>query len=138
MNRSGNNEIGKIIAALGVLLLLGFGIWIMKTFDVSFTAASNTTFRLIAWGVAVVALIAWHSRSDFNVIKNTTPLVISLFWCSLFPLLDYKAGIRDDFPIQIDISWYGTAFWQFVIFMAINFIGYGIIYFQNKRNNYHY
>ncbi len=64
--------------------------------------------------------------------------MLSLLWCSFFPILDYKAGIRDNFPIKIEPEWYGTAFWQFIIFLAINGIGYGIIYYQNKRNNDYY
>ncbi|WP_245994819.1 hypothetical protein [Yersinia hibernica] len=138
MSRSDDNNIEMIFATLGVLLLVGFGVWIMKTFDVSFAAASSTSLRLLVWGLVVAALIAWHFYAEFNVIKNTTPLIVSFFWCSLFPVLDYKAGIREDFPIKMDISWYGTALWQFGIFMVINIIGYVIIYYLNKRNSYYY
>lgn len=86
MSRSDDNNIEMIFATLGVLLLVGFGVWIMKTFDVSFAAASSTSLRLLVWGLVVAALIAWHFYAEFNVIKNTTPLIVSFFGavCSLF------------------------------------------------------
>ncbi|HHL8922755.1 MULTISPECIES: hypothetical protein [Enterobacter] len=138
MNRSSNNEIGGMLVVLGGLLLVGFAVWIMKTFDVPFGIATESGIKIVVWALAVTGALFWSHHSDFNVIKFTAPFMVSMFWYSLFPVLDYNAGIRDDFPIQMNISWYGTAFWQFVIFLAINVIGYGIIYYFHRRNNYYW
>ncbi|QBY41716.1 hypothetical protein QE197_00475 [Arsenophonus nasoniae] len=137
MNRTDNNQIEILFVVLGFLLLIGFAVWIKKIFEIPLDIAINTGIKIVIW-IALISFIIWYFRSNFNVIKLTTPLMLSLLWCSFFPILDYKAGIRDNFPIKIEPEWYGTAFWQFIIFLAINGIGYGIIYYQNKRNNDYY
>lgn len=137
MNRTDNNQIEILFVVLGFLLLIGFAVWIKKIFEIPLDIAINTGIKIVIW-IALISFIIWYFRSNFNVIKLTTPLMLSLLWCSFFPILDYKAGIRDNFPIKIEPEWYGTAFWQFIIFLAINSIGYGIIYYQNKRNNDYY
>lgn len=138
MNRSGNNKISEMSVVMGVLLLAGFTVWIMNTFDVPFAIATESGFKIAIWGLAVIGVVIWNYYSDLNVIKFTAPLMGSLFWCSLFPILDYHAGVRKDFPVQVDISWYGIGFWQFVIFLIINIVGYGIIYYLHIRNHNYY
>jgi len=138
MSRTGNNEIGGFLALMGGVLLIGFAVWIMKTFDVPFSTATETGIKIVIWGAVAIGVVVWNNYVDFNAIKLAAPFMVSLFWCSLFPVLDYNAGVRDDFPLQIQIDWYGTAFWQFIIFLAINVIGYGIIYYLHRRNSYYW
>ena len=120
------------------MLFIGFAVWIMKTFDVPFGTAAETGIKIAVWGLATTGVIIWNNYSDFNVIKLASPLMVSLFWCSLFPVLDYNAGVRDDFPLQMQVDWYGTVFWQFMIFLAINVTGYGIVYYWHRRNKYYW
>ncbi|HDT2075636.1 MULTISPECIES: hypothetical protein [Enterobacter] len=110
----------------------------MRTFDVPWDVATEAGLKIVVWGLAATSVLFWSYHSDFNVIKFTAPFMVSLFWCSLFPVLDYNAGIRDDFPIQMDISWYGSAFWQLIVFLAVNEIGYGIIYYFHRCNSYYW
>ncbi|MDC9615774.1 hypothetical protein PSI19_18240 [Xenorhabdus khoisanae] len=132
-----NKQIGAIFAILGILILIGFASWIVRIFDVPFAIAGETVIRLVVWTFAATFLIFWHFKSNFDVIKNTFPLILSLFWSSLFPILDYTAGVRENFPLRIKIDWYGNGFWQIIIFLAINVIGYFAIYLWNKRTSYY-
>ncbi|WP_237581276.1 hypothetical protein [Escherichia albertii] len=138
MNRSSNNDIFGILSLVGLVLLASFAVWIMRTFGVPFAIATESGFKIVVWGLAAIGVVIWNNYTDFNVIKFTAPLMASLFWCTLFPVLDYHAGIRKDFPVQVDISWYGTGFWQFFIFLIINVVGYGIIYYLHRRGRYYY
>lgn len=131
------NELGRITVLLAILLPIGFIVWIMQIFDVPSNVASDTVMKLIGWGGGAAGLVIWQVKSGLHVIKFIAPFMISLFWCCLIPILDYKAGVRNDTHLRLHIDWYGTASWQFLIFLTINIIGYGIIYLSYRRNNYY-
>lgn len=140
MNHSDNNDFEKIVLVVVVLALLGFGLWISNTFDVPGAVAAETAFKVGMWGLLIIGIGALHAykSTEFNSILYFSPFMISLFWCALLPVLDYKAGIRENFPVRIEPDWYGYGLWQFAIFMLINITGYGAIYYWKKYKSADY
>lgn len=124
---SSQNDSNGIMLACMALVGVG-GLGISNTFGVPFLEAINILPKLAIWVFMAVA------ATYFGMLNAVWPLVLAFLFSCFIPILDYKAGVsNNDFPLVIDVAWYGQAGWQFLIFIAIVAIGYGIKYWLSRR-----
>ncbi|MCT6516775.1 hypothetical protein GY03_05735 [Proteus vulgaris] len=108
-----------IVGIIGLVISSNLGVPILTAFKI--------IPSLLIWGVAVFAI------TYYGFILISSPLIIATLWLVFIPVWDYKAGIRnDDFPIKMDIAWYGTGLGQISVFIGILLIGYGLFYLKKQ------
>ncbi|EAQ5804280.1 hypothetical protein QHJ03_000574 [Salmonella enterica] len=126
MNNGSDDSQTLIAISFAAIGLVGLGI--SNFFGVPFLKGLEILPYLIGWAAVFGATMY------FGFLKQVAPIALGTLWLCFRPILDYKAGIReDDFPFQPDIAWYGTGLWQFAVFAGIVILGYGFIYWLNNR-----
>lgn len=126
MSRNSSEGETFFVVCLAGIALLGFGI--SNIFGVPFLEGIKILPNILGWA-AIFGGITY-----FGFLKPVSPISLATLWWCFIPILDYKAGVReDDFPFQPDVAWYGTGHGQAMVFFGIIIIGYAIMYWFNRR-----
>lgn len=139
MSRSNEtNGVELVFIGVAVFLLAVIG-WLMKTFDVGWQTALETAPSLIVWILAVGAGIFFGIKMETGLVRWGTPLAIALLIPVFKPILKEAAGVRDVGGLVFDdmVSWYGTGWGMSLMFFGILIVGYGLLYWWHRRNNYY-
>lgn len=128
---SRNNNDGEALLVVG-LIVLGFaGLGVSNFFGVPFLEGLKILPKLLVW------LVLFGGVTYFGYLRPLLPLSVASLWLCFLPILDYKAGIRDDsFNFQPEIAWYGTASVQGLVFFLILILGYGLMIWLRSRYRY--
>lgn len=123
---SSSND-GAMLAVCFVAVILS-AIGISNFFDVPFSVGVKMVPGLVI--LATIVFGVWW----YQMLPLTWPLCVGGLWLCFIPILDYKAGLReDDFPLPMDyVAWYGHGLWQGLIFLAIVVAGYGFIKWRDN------
>jgi hypothetical protein len=136
MDNNQNNTLAATALAVSAVIIISVTYGLVRTFDVPWQIGVKSAFPVFLWVCGFIGIIIGCFKLEWLTL--IIPLYISLIIPVLSPILRHVAGVREDFPFQPEIAWYGTGWGLFLIFALINCIGYGFLYWWKKRDSYDY
>lgn len=133
--RNDSSDLAAIALGVSAIILGGITYCLISIFEVPWGVGLKSAFPVFIWICGFIALIFGYFK--YEALINVLPFYISMTVPVLSPILKYVAGDREDYPFQMEVSWFGTGWGMFLIFVLINAIGYGFIYWLNRRNSYY-